>query len=85
MYPRWALKHDYLLDGILAISALEIVICEPELGDARSVYIRAAKEYYDKASTTFRRHLSESSIGTENIHIVYMYSCLVWPINLAMP
>lgn len=54
--PRWALKHHYLLDGILAISALEIAICEPDIGDSRSAYIHAAMEYYDMASTAFRRH-----------------------------
>ena len=83
--PRWALKNDYLLDGMLAMSALEVAICEQDIGDVRQAYIQAAMDYYDKSSTSFRSQFSESSIGPENIHCFYMYSCLVWPINISMP
>jgi hypothetical protein len=54
--PRAALKHDFLMDGILSISALEIAMSGEEADSAP--YIYAALEYYDKGSISFRANLS---------------------------
>ena len=82
--PRWALKHEFLLHGIFAMSALEAAICAgPEMDEAESaMYVRAAMEYYDKGSGAFRAQLLE--VSPENIHSVYMFSYMAMAINMAL-
>lgn len=82
--PRWALKHEFLLHGIFAMSALEAAICAgPDMDEAESaMYVRAAMEYYDKGSGAFRAQLLE--VSPENIHSVYMFSYMAMAINMAL-
>ena len=82
--PRWALRHEFLLDGIFAMSALEAAICGgPEMDGAEpAMYVRAAIEYYDKGSKAFRAQLL--NVSPENIHSVYMFSYMAMAINMAL-
>jgi hypothetical protein len=82
--PRWALKHEFLLHGIFAMSALEAAICAGHgMDEAESaMYVRAAMEYYDKGSGAFRAQLLE--VSPENIHSVYMFSYMAMAINMAL-
>jgi hypothetical protein len=82
--PRWALKHEFLLHGMFAMSALETAICAgPDMDEAESqTYIRAAMEYYDKGSGAFRAQLVD--VSPENIHCVYMFSTMAMSINMAL-
>ena len=82
--PRWALKYEFLLHGIFAMSALETALCAgPDMDEAESaMYIRAAMEYYDKGSGAFRAQLLD--VSPENIHSVYMFSNMAMAINMAL-
>lgn len=43
--PRWSLKHDFLLNGIFAIAALELAIVETGKDEAKlAFYVQAAME-----------------------------------------
>jgi len=79
--PRAALKHDFLLDGILSMSALEIAMSGEETDPAP--YIYAALEYYDKGSTSFRANLS--NVTKEKHFSMYIFSSLAAAINFALP
>ncbi|KUJ09540.1 uncharacterized protein LY89DRAFT_740625 [Mollisia scopiformis] len=79
--PRGALRHDFLLHGVFAITALEMALS----GDpAKSPeYICIAMEYYDWASESFRAALC--SVTSENQHYLYIFAIAATIINLAMP
>jgi hypothetical protein len=79
--PREGLQHEYLLNGVLALSALHLARSAPE-AEAR-MYVNAALEYYGLASGPFRAQLG--TITAENHHLVFIFSVLVVMINLAMP
>jgi len=81
--PQCALQYDYLLHGILAVSALDIATSEVPGDEARSAeYVQMAMEYYDKASVSFRQQLG--NITQDNIHCIYMFSVMALCINMAM-
>lgn len=50
--PREALRHEFLLDGLFAVTALDIARSSPEPDATR--YERIALEYYNRGSATFR-------------------------------
>jgi hypothetical protein len=79
--PRAALKQGFLLHGMLAVSALEIAMCDEAASPAP--YICAALEYYDKASSSFRAQLS--NVTPENHHCMYIFSAMATAINMAIP
>lgn len=64
--PRGALRHDFLLNGVFAITALEIAMCDKTV-DA-SKYFCTAMEYYDKGSECFRAALCE--VTPDNQHFL---------------
>lgn len=78
--PRGAFKYDYMLYGILSVTALEIAMCEEAKS---SEYIFAALEYYDEASRSFRAQLSNAT--PENLHLLYTFSFIAAAINMALP
>ncbi|RBR26756.1 uncharacterized protein FIESC28_00457 [Fusarium coffeatum] len=83
--PRWALKHEYLLQGMFAFSALEIVLCGGPVvveEDYEKYYAKLAVEYYDKASRSFRAQLED--VNAENAQKVFMFSFLAISINMAL-
>ncbi|OBS26323.1 hypothetical protein FPOA_00264 [Fusarium poae] len=83
--PRWALKHEYLLQGMLAFSALEIVLCGGAVvveEDYEMYYAKLAVEYYDKASRSFRAQLE--NVTAENAQKVFMFSFLAVSVNMAL-
>lgn len=82
---RWALKHEYLLQGMFAFSALEIVLCGGPVvveEDYEKYYAKLAVEYYDKASRSFRAQLED--VNAENAQKVFMFSFLAISINMAL-
>jgi hypothetical protein len=83
--PRGALKHDFLLHGVFAISALEIAVCGDLTGDLTesAKYMCTAMEYYDKASESFRAALCD--VTPENQHYLYIFAIAATIINIAMP
>lgn len=62
--PRGALRHEFLLNGVFAITALEIALCDKTVDSSK--YICTSMEYYDKASELFRAALCD--VTAENQH-----------------
>lgn len=78
--PRGAFKYDFVLYGVLSVTALEAAMCEePESTE----YILAALEYYDEASRLFRAELANPT--PDNLHLLYTFSFLAAAINMALP
>ncbi|KAH8807549.1 C6 transcription factor [Xylogone sp. PMI_703] len=79
--PRDALRHSYLLNGIFAMTALDMFMhasCR-----SPSIYLQAALEYSDRSSSAFRDALS--AITSENLHLLYLYSVISAAFNLVIP
>ncbi|KAF5005674.1 hypothetical protein FDECE_7908 [Fusarium decemcellulare] len=81
--PRWALKHEYLLHGMFAFSALEVALTGGGvMDDDPAVYVKLALEYYDKGSRQFRAQLED--VKPENSQQMFMFSFLAVGINMAL-
>ncbi|KAM5348968.1 hypothetical protein ACJ41O_008791 [Fusarium nematophilum] len=82
--PRWALKHEYLLHGMFALSALDVALTGGSVvDDDPAVYVRLALEYYDKASRSFRAQLE--NVTPENVQKVFLFSFLAVAVNMCLP
>ncbi|QDS67906.1 hypothetical protein FKW77_008395 [Venturia effusa] len=82
--PECALEHDYLLYGIFAMSALDLIIGGTVADETQTqMHFQAALEYYDRASASFRRQLS--NITSENFHSMYMFAFLAAAMYMARP
>ncbi|KAI1031033.1 hypothetical protein LB504_000267 [Fusarium proliferatum] len=82
---RWALKHEYLLQGMFAFSALEVALCGGAVvveEDHDTYYAKLAVEYYDKASRSFRAQLE--NVNSENAQKIFMFSFLAVAVNMAL-
>ncbi|KAF9779391.1 hypothetical protein IL306_001936 [Fusarium sp. DS 682] len=82
---RWALKHEYLLQGMFAFSALEVALCGGAVvfeDDYETYYAKLAVEYYDKASRSFRAQLE--NVNSENAQKIFMFSFLAVAVNMAL-
>ncbi|ETI22347.1 hypothetical protein G647_06421 [Cladophialophora carrionii CBS 160.54] len=53
--PQWALSHDFLLNGMLSLTAFEAA--SASAGQNRERYVTAATEYQSVALNKFRQHL----------------------------
>ncbi|KAF4338712.1 nicotinate phosphoribosyltransferase [Fusarium beomiforme] len=81
----WALKHEYLLQGMFAFSALEVALCGGAVvveDDYETYYAKLAVEYYDKASRSFRAQLE--NVNSENAQKIFMFSFLAVAVNMAL-
>ena len=83
--PRLALKHEYLLQGLLALAALEIADSISEDGDPsqRGLYVNAAMEYHNQASSTFRASLS--NVNPTNHQPLFALSSILMVMGLILP
>ncbi|KAF4631630.1 hypothetical protein G7Y89_g6498 [Cudoniella acicularis] len=79
--PRAALGSTYLMNGILAIAAVDLALSFGETNSAK--YIRAALEYSNKGSAEFRTHLC--NINTGNMTLLYYFASLAAVYNWAVP
>jgi hypothetical protein len=77
--PRAALKTSYLMNGILALSALEL----SRSSGTPTTYLPAALEYSNRASADFRAQLC--NITQENLHLLYYFSSIAAAFNFALP
>ena len=57
--PTWSLSHDFLLNGVLALTAYEIASCYPDPTDRarRDQYVTAATRYQGDALAQFQQYL----------------------------
>ncbi|EXJ58682.1 hypothetical protein A1O7_06111 [Cladophialophora yegresii CBS 114405] len=60
--PKWALRHDFLLNGMLSLTAFEAASASVA-GQNRDRYVTAAIEYQSVALTQFRQHLQLVQMG----------------------
>ncbi|KAF2815331.1 uncharacterized protein BDZ99DRAFT_378341 [Mytilinidion resinicola] len=82
--PRAAFKHDYLLNGIMALAALEIAIGDDAIDQAKKrAYLDHASRYYALASQSLRVALC--NITKETHHSIYQCSMMLTVINMAIP
>lgn len=77
--PRKGLQFDCLLNGILALSSLDMAMTAQ--GTQAMVYNRAAMEYYDKSIQTFREDIN--NITPENHDSLYFVAVMIGLINIA--
>lgn len=73
--PQLAIKHDYLLYGLLSLTAFETA----KLAHAphRQRYIELATEYHGLALSSFRIQISSSVIDSDNIDAVVCMSLML--------
>jgi hypothetical protein len=76
--PRAALGNTYLMNGILALSALEL-----SRASSSPNYLPAAIEYSNRASADFRSQIS--NITRENLHLLYYFAMIAATFNFALP
>jgi hypothetical protein len=81
--PRWALQHDFILDGLFSLAALEISLSESAMEDRnRDTDAQAGLKYYNKAVSSFREWLPQ--LPTGDAHLAYLFSTLISIINIAI-
>ena len=80
--PRNALKYDYLMDGILALSSLDMAIASEDTAES-SEYARAGLEYYDRGLCAYTVDLGK--ITPENYLAVFLFSTVCLPMSLLRP
>ncbi|KAK2748951.1 hypothetical protein FQN57_007234 [Myotisia sp. PD_48] len=71
--PRAALRSSYLMNGLLAISALDLAQNTSNKSES-TTYFYAALEYSNKASVGFRAELSD--IRHDNLHVLYHFAMI---------
>ncbi|KAK5169727.1 uncharacterized protein LTR77_005705 [Saxophila tyrrhenica] len=81
--PRVALQHDYLLHGMLAMSALEIAAFTKDDESRVDDYVNTALEYHNLASSGLRRELS--NITPANRQALFALSSILLILGLALP
>ncbi|KAK2761216.1 hypothetical protein FQN54_001737 [Arachnomyces sp. PD_36] len=79
--PREALKYEYLMNGIFAMSAADLARYSQGKDSVR--YYRAALEYGSKASVAFRAELP--GINPENLHLLYHFAMMAAIYNFVVP
>ncbi|RYP39581.1 hypothetical protein DL767_002129 [Monosporascus sp. MG133] len=79
--PREALKHEFLLDGIFAVAALDIARSSEE-PDATK-YEHIALEYYNRGSVTFRALLAD--IPPDTYHLMFIFATAAAVMVLGLP
>ncbi|KAI0173567.1 hypothetical protein GGR52DRAFT_543546 [Hypoxylon sp. FL1284] len=79
--PRSALKYDFMLNCLMAVSSLHIARTVNETEAVK--YQNAALEFYNRGSSSFRTNLG--SINQDNCHVLYMFSAIAVAIHLAIP
>jgi hypothetical protein len=80
--PTLALKHDYLMNGILALASLHIATtCGPS--EVALMYYEAGLQYYNRSLTPFRNAID--SITPHNCDAVFAHSIVMIAIGIASP
>lgn len=81
LVPRLALKHRYLMNGILALASLHIATT---LEPAKAlVYIDTGLEYHSLSLEPFRRAID--NLAPENCDAAFAHSVITTAISLALP
>lgn len=78
--PEEALQHEFLMDGILAFSALHYASENPE---SRWKYTRIATHYQTSALRGYQNALR--NITRDNHNAIFAYACMLNMLSLAFP
>lgn len=80
-----AFKHDFLLSGILAVTALHISVTETATRSAQEIsqYNMLAFEYHDDASRKFRSSLATLTPGNNTAAYAFSIINMGWTLALA--
>ncbi|KAJ5297892.1 hypothetical protein PENANT_c012G00496 [Penicillium antarcticum] len=79
--PRLALKHDYLMNGILALASMHIAT-SAEPADAL-LYHDTGLQYYNRSLTPFRNAID--TISPRNCDAVFAHSIVMIAISITAP
>ena len=77
--PRMALKHSFLMDGILSLSALHLSRVQPNRTEKLTVLALAHQQ---RAFPSFQKHMLQG-FSNDTCHAVFSFSGLVIPFILA--
>ncbi|KAK7757707.1 hypothetical protein SLS62_000085 [Diatrype stigma] len=81
--PREALKHDFMLDGIFAVAALDIARSADTHEPDATRYEHIALEYYNRGSAIFRELLTD--IPPDIYHLMFIFASSAAVIVLGLP
>ncbi|KAL4797802.1 hypothetical protein BDV19DRAFT_358027 [Aspergillus venezuelensis] len=82
LVPRLALKHRYLMHGILSLASLHIATTRESSDDALA-YIDAGLEYHSRSLEPFR--IAIGNLTPENCDAAFAQSVATTAISLALP
>lgn len=80
--PRLALKHSYLMNGILALASMHIASTCLAPDEAR-LYLDTGLQYYNRSITPFRNVID--SITPQNCNAIFAHSIVMIAISIASP
>lgn len=87
--PMWSLKYDFLLDGLLALTAFDAANSCSQLSESRVLYITTAVEYQARAIGKFRHQLEcnvpNTSPDADHYEPVLVFSTMLMALALASP
>ncbi len=81
--PQLALKHECLLHGMLAMSALEIAAFTTNNNQRVDYYVNVALEYQNLSTSELRRQLC--NVTSENRRALFALSSILMVLGLAIP
>ncbi|KAJ5794343.1 hypothetical protein N7457_000942 [Penicillium paradoxum] len=80
--PRLALKHPYLMNGILALASMHIATTCLAPYEAQ-LYLDTGLQYYNRSITPFRNAID--SITPQNCNAVFAHSIVMIAVSIASP
>lgn len=81
--PREALKHPFLMHGLLSVTALHIAHLNQNGSSRKDAYIRAAAKHQDQALSSSRQVLG--NISPQNCNALIAFACFVAVFAFASP
>lgn len=82
--PRLALRHGYVMDGLMAMAAVDLAITAASNDTPDfSRYLCTAIEHSNRASASFRAQLSH--INRDNLYILYFFATMAAFLNFVAP
>ncbi|KAH6689717.1 hypothetical protein F5X68DRAFT_74415 [Plectosphaerella plurivora] len=82
--PRLALRHGYMMDGLMATAAVDLAIASRQSNPtASTAYLCTAIERSNRASAGFRDELR--NINRDNLYILYYFSTMAAHFNFITP
>lgn len=83
--PREGLRHPFVLQGIFAVSALDLAINGSLDRNESHIYTRAAMEYYGTASAMLRAWLNDPNSPPDEYWLAFLVSNMAAVYHCAMP